>query len=64
MQLCYIHFYQKIARKKVARVNAALPIFLFTDSLEQGQIFFDNMLNIAKENLKICGNMTFGILKC
>ena len=24
MQLCYIHFYQKIARKKVARVNAAL----------------------------------------
>ena len=29
MQLCYIHFYQKIARKKVARVNAALrPIFM------------------------------------
>ena len=24
MQVCYIHFYQKIARKKVARVNAAL----------------------------------------
>ena len=24
MQLCHIHFYQKIARKKVARVNAAL----------------------------------------
>ena len=24
MQLRYIHFYQKIARKKVARVNAAL----------------------------------------
>ena len=24
MQLCPIHFYQKIARKKVARVNAAL----------------------------------------
>ena len=24
MQLCQIHFYQKIARKKVARVNAAL----------------------------------------
>ena len=23
MQLCPIHFYQKIARKKVARVNAA-----------------------------------------
>ena len=23
MQLCHIHFYQKIARKKVARVNAA-----------------------------------------
>ena len=23
MQLCQIHFYQKIARKKVARVNAA-----------------------------------------
>ena len=24
MQLCQIHFHQKIARKKVARVNAAL----------------------------------------
>ena len=24
MQLCQIHFYQKLARKKVARVNAAL----------------------------------------
>ena len=24
MQLCHIHFYQKIARKKVARVNEAL----------------------------------------
>ena len=24
MQLCHIHFYQKIALKKVARVNAAL----------------------------------------
>ena len=24
MQLCQIHLYQKIARKKVARVNAAL----------------------------------------
>ena len=26
MQLCHIHFYQKIARKKVARVNAALHL--------------------------------------
>ena len=26
MQLCHIHLYQKIARKKVARVNAALEI--------------------------------------
>ena len=26
MQLCHIHFYQKIARKKVARVNAALEL--------------------------------------
>ena len=26
MQLCQIHFYQKIARKKVARVNAAYTI--------------------------------------
>ena len=26
MQLCQIHFYQKIARKKVARVNAALEV--------------------------------------
>ena len=24
MQLCHIHLYQKIARRKVARVNAAL----------------------------------------
>ena len=28
MQLSHIHFYQKIARKKVARVNAALVRFL------------------------------------
>ena len=27
MQLCHIHFYQKIARKKVARVNAALRLY-------------------------------------
>ena len=27
MQLCQIHFYQKIARKKVARVNAAVDRF-------------------------------------
>ena len=27
MQLCHIHFYQKIAIKKVARVNAALDIY-------------------------------------
>ena len=26
MQLCHIHLYQKIARKKVARVNAALGV--------------------------------------
>ena len=26
MQLCQIHFYQKIARKKVARINAALHL--------------------------------------
>ena len=26
MQLCHIHFLKKIARKKVARVNAALEI--------------------------------------
>ena len=26
MQVCYIHFYQKIARKKVPRVNAAVCI--------------------------------------
>ena len=28
MQLCHIHFYQKIARKKVDRVNAALDTVL------------------------------------
>ena len=27
MQLCQIHFYQKVARKKVARVNAAYESF-------------------------------------
>ena len=27
MQLCHIHLYQKIARKKVVRVNAALGSF-------------------------------------
>ena len=27
MQRCHIHLYQKIARKKVARVNAALERF-------------------------------------
>ena len=27
MQLCQIHFYHKIVRKKVVRVNAALLIF-------------------------------------
>ena len=27
MQLCQIHFYQKITRKKVARVNTALHRF-------------------------------------
>ena len=31
MQLCHIHFYQKIARKKVARVNAALQRFNVPD---------------------------------
>ena len=30
MQLCHIHFYQKIAPKKVARVNAALGRFSST----------------------------------
>ena len=29
MQLCQIHFYQKIPRKKVARVNAALFTYLY-----------------------------------
>ena len=29
MQLCHIHFYQKIARQKLARGNAALDIFWF-----------------------------------
>ena len=31
MQLCQFHFYQKIARKKVARVNAALEPFERTE---------------------------------
>ena len=32
MQLCHIHFYQKIAHKKVARVNAALKLDGLTNS--------------------------------
>ena len=31
MQLCHIHLYQKIARKKVARVNAALTVYLINE---------------------------------
>ena len=33
MQLCHIHLYQKIARKKVARVNAALWIGVRLDTI-------------------------------
>ena len=33
MQLCQIHFYQKIARKKVARVNVTLRL-ISTDNSE------------------------------
>ena len=29
--------------------------------LEQGQINFGNIVNIALENSTICGNMTFGL---
>ena len=32
MQFCHIHLYQKIARKKVARVNAALERKFLKDS--------------------------------
>ena len=32
VQLCHIHFYQKIAHKKVARVNAALGLFAGAES--------------------------------
>ena len=32
MQLCHINFYQKIAHKKVARVNAALGLFAGAES--------------------------------
>ena len=35
MQLCQIHFYQKIARKKVARVNAVLHLHFDTQILAQ-----------------------------
>ena len=40
MQLCHIHFYQKIARKKVARVNAALDLVrdVFINGLESHHI--------------------------
>ena len=29
MQLCHIHFYQKIERQKVARVNVALQLHVY-----------------------------------
>ena len=35
MQLCQIHFYQKIARKKVARVNAAYCSLLETQIVQK-----------------------------
>ena len=34
-QFCHIHFYQKIARKKVARVNAANRDMSFVSSLAE-----------------------------
>ena len=36
MHLCHIHFYQKIARKKVARVNAALVFFIWILDMIKG----------------------------
>ena len=41
MQLCQIHFYQKIARKKVARVNAALDTLVLTLVAEEFSLIFD-----------------------
>ena len=39
-QLCQIHFYQKIAGKKVARVNAALwcKILIVSDLVHVGKL--------------------------
>ena len=42
MQLCYIHFYQKIARKKIARVNAALQRFHVLIADKQPTLFRKN----------------------
>ena len=42
MQLCYIHFYQKIARKKVARVNAALGLELVHDDMSSRIVGLQN----------------------
>ena len=49
MQLCPIHLYQKIARKKVARVNAALWTFLTT-------VYQQCKKNIGKKqkDLRLC----------
>ena len=57
MQLCQIHFYQKITRKKVARVNATLGRFSsanqcfcwnHTDSLSDFLLFTTVYTKIAK----------------
>ena len=47
MQLCQIHFYQKIARKKVARVNAAL--FYFASHRKIASQFF-SVTNIEENH--------------
>ena len=44
MQLCHIHLYQKIARRKVARVNAALETY---------RQYFYRFVNLAFDFIKI-----------
>ena len=55
MQLCQIHFYQKIARKKVARVNAALFSSLgsrMSDKSSKIKLLITKIQQMPKTNTK------------
>ena len=62
MQLCYIHFYQKIARKKVARVNAALGTAETKISNECKQPFFCVWILHYNHNDRVSDDITMAIV--